>query len=306
MISNEKLDQITQKVFDEAKNKVEKDLVRMRKEQILLSYEGEDKIISVKERYEWLKTQPELEKWKSGFQRLDHVTEGFGQDQLVIITGVTKSGKTSLAVDIMKNMADQNPVWFPLEQSADELIRKEMKYGRDAFHAYTPETIGQQKVNLDWLEERILESILKYGTKVVLIDHLHFIIDISQEDRRFDLTITNAVARLKKMAQTYKILILLVCHLKKTKVEEEPTIFDLRDSSSIAQLADKVLIVWREAKKEDGKIKYTGNTTLRVAVDRQSGANEAITLGWERGKYYETGESAAEGMDYLQGTFTRV
>ena len=208
-------------------------------------------------------------------------------------------------MDIMKNMSKQKPLLFALEQSADELLRKEMKFGRGSFDAYIPQVIGINKVNLEWVEERILESVLKFGTKVVLIDHLHFVIDISQEDRRFDLTITNTVAKLKKIAQTYKVLILLICHLKKTKIEEEPTIFDLRDSSSIAQLADKVLIVWREATKNGGKMEYTGNTVLRVAVDRQSGTNEAIVLGWDKGKYFETGESLQEVVDHFNGTFTR-
>lgn len=300
-----KLDEIAERLFQEAETKIEKDLIRLRKEQILIAYEGEDKVIPVKERYEWLKSQPELKMWESGFKRLDHVTEGFGEEQLVIITGVTKSGKTSLAMDLMKNMSEQKPLLFALEQSADELIRKEIKFNRGAFDAYIPQSIGSTKVNVDWIEERVMESVLKFGTKVVLIDHLHFVIDISSEDRRFDLTITATVARLKKIAQTYKVLILLVCHLKKTKIEEEPTIFDLRDSSSIAQLADKVLIVWRESKKEIGKIVYTGNTILRVAVDRQSGTNEAIILGWEKGRYFETGEGFEELVENFNGTFTR-
>lgn len=302
---NQKLDEIAERLFKEAETKAERDLIRLRKEEILVAYEGEDRIIHAKERYDWLKSQPQLKTWNSGFKRLDHVTEGFGEEQLVVITGVTKSGKTSLAIDLMKNMSDKKPLLFALEQSADELLRKEIKFGREAFDAYVPQVIGNSKVNVDWIEERILESVLKFGTKVVLIDHLHFMIDISGEDRRFDLTITATVARLKKIAQTYKVLIMLVCHLKKTKIEEEPTIFDLRDSSSIAQLADKVLIVWRESTKELGKIKYTGNTILRVAVDRQSGTNEAIVLGWDKGRYFETGEGFEEAVEILNGTFSR-
>lgn len=299
------IDEMADKLFQEAETKAQKELIKIRKEQLLISYEGEDKIISAKERFEWLKTQPKLQHWKSGFKRLDHVTEGFGEEQLVVITGQTKSGKTSLAVDIVKNMEDQKPLFFALEQSADELLRKEMKFGREAFNLYIPQSIGAKKVNLDWIEERVLESVLKFGTKVVLIDHLHFVIDITADDRRFDLTITNTVAKLKKIAQTYKVLIFLICHLKKTKVEEEPTIYDLRDSSSIAQLADKVLIVWRESTKEAGKMTYTGRTILRVAVDRQSGTNEAIVMGWDKGKYFETGEGFEEVVEYLNGTFTQ-
>lgn len=304
-MNENKLDEIAEILFKEAETKAEREIIKARKEQILLSYQGEDKIIPVQERYEWLKTQPVLQVWESGFKRLDHVTEGFGEEQLVVITGLTKSGKTSLAMDIMKNMSKQKPLLFALEQSADELLRKEMKFGREAFNLYIPQSIGAKKVNLDWIEERILESVLKFGTKVVLIDHLHFVLDITSDDRRFDLTITNTVAKLKKIAQTYKVLIFLICHLKKTKVEEEPTIYDLRDSSSIAQLADKVLIVWREATKNGGKMEYTGNTVLRVAVDRQSGTNEAIVLGWDKGKYFETGESLQEVVDHFNGTFTR-
>ena len=304
-MNENKLDEIAEILFKEAETKAEREIIKARKEQILLSYQGEDRIISAKERFEWLKTQPKLQMWKSGFKRLDFITEGFGEEQLVIITGLTKSGKTSLAVDIVKNMENEKPLFFALEQSADELLRKEMKFGREAFNLYIPQSIGAKKVNLDWIEERILESVLKFGTKVVLIDHLHFVLDITSDDRRFDLTITNTVAKLKKIAQTYKVLIFLICHLKKTKVEEEPTIYDLRDSSSIAQLADKVLIVWREATKNGGKMEYTGNTVLRVAVDRQSGTNEAIVLGWDKGKYFETGESLQEVVDHFNGTFTR-
>lgn len=302
MITRDKLDEIEEKLFRDVESKLEKDLIRLRKEEILITYSEEDKLVSVKEKYEQIKNKPAPEIWNSGFLNLDRETGGFGEGQLVIITGVTKSGKTSLARDFIHNMDSHKPIFFSLEQGIEELIRKDIKYGNPIYDYYVPNQIGGKKTDVDWLEERILEGILKFGSKIVLIDHLHFIIDISNEDRRFDLTITNVVKKLKEIANTYKILIFLVAHLKKTRLEEEPTINDLRDSSSIAQLADKVLLVWREAKKEDGRVKFTGNTYLRIGADRQTGSNEAIILKWEKGRYTEDPDAHFE-VTVPRGTF---
>ena len=70
-MNENKLDEIAEILFKEAETKAEREIIKARKEQILLSYQGEDKIIPVQERYEWLKTQPVLQVWESGFKRLD-------------------------------------------------------------------------------------------------------------------------------------------------------------------------------------------------------------------------------------------
>jgi replicative DNA helicase len=138
---------------------------------------------------------------------------------------------------------------------------------------------------LEWIEKKVIEGIVKFNSKVVFIDHLHFIVPFSQE--RQDLKIGETMRELKSIAKRWNICIFLICHLKKTRMDTNPDLEDLRDSSFIAQEADTVILLWRRTIREDGEIKVTNQINLSIQANRRTGKTGNIKLTYQDGHFTE-------------------
>lgn len=255
-----------------------------RLEEAMSVYNGEDRLVSSLEILERIKTQPEEEKFMSGFAGLDNVLQGFRKNQLIVLAAPTKSGKTQFCIELTIRMASTNPVWIPFEESAEELVRKFYDRKEEPPLFYTPHTITGN--TLDWIEKKVIEGKVKYGSRLFFIDHLHFIVPFTSD--RLDTRIGQAMRELKTIAKKNGVIIVLIAHLKKTNMQISPTLEDLRDSSFIAQEADTVLMLWRKAKRnEDGDMEITNDTLLSVQANRRTGATGNVKMTFKDGRYYE-------------------
>jgi replicative DNA helicase len=266
-------------------DKVEKKLIEERKLELLKHYKGEDEIVSWKDIETRVKELGEPERLISGLETFDkELRGGIEVGRLVVLSAGTKSGKTTIAIDLMRKYKDYNPCMIVLEQPPEELIREQLFYGNEIPLIYSPKTFN--KVSISWLEDRILESYLKYGTRVAVIDHLDF---IEKDERQINrhLQIQSVMEELKLMSRRLNVAIFLIAHINKLSPEEQPNHFNLAESSSIAKLSDVVLFLWRECVKTNGKIEYTGLVNLRIDISRQGGTGTDIKLHFENGKYRE-------------------
>jgi replicative DNA helicase len=166
---------------------------------------GEDKLISSYDVAERLKTLPEEYKILTGWSGLDAILKGFRLKQVVTIAAPTKAGKTSYCIDLTARMKPQHPLWFPFEEGTDELVQKFIDRKEEPPLFYVPARITGN--TLLWIEKKIIESIAKYETQVVFIDHLHFIVPFSAE--RQDLRIGETMRALKGMAKKWNVVIFI-------------------------------------------------------------------------------------------------
>lgn len=257
---------------------------QVRLEEAMAQYGGEDKLISSLEILERIKTQPEEEKFMTGIAGLDLILKGFRKNQLIVLAAPTKSGKTQMCIELTIRMPDTNPVWIPFEESAEELIRKFYDRGEQPPLFYTPQTILGNTT--EWIEKRIIEGKVKYGSKLFFIDHLHFIVPFTSD--RLDTRIGQVMRGLKTIAKKNGVIIVLVAHLKKTNMTVSPNLEDLRDSSFIAQEADTVMMMWRKTKRnDDGDMEITNDTLLSVQANRREGSTGNIKLTYKDGRYLE-------------------
>lgn len=254
-----------------------------RLKEIAQKYHGEDEVISSLELVEKIKNRPEEPRIMSGWTGLDEILKGFRLKQLITLAAATKSGKTSFALDLTQRIKNLNPLWFPFEEGAEELITKCLERGEESPLFYTPETITGN--TLLWLEKKIIESIAKYDTKVIFIDHLHFIVPFSVE--RQDLAIGQTMRELKQIAKKWDICIFLIAHFKKTKMETQPDLDDLRDSSFIAQESDTVIMLWRENTRESGQVVITNNVNVSVQANRRTGKTGNVKMVFDNGHFVE-------------------
>lgn len=250
------------------------------------NYEGSDRVITSEELIEQIKQRPEEVKMFSSFKGIDDILNGFRQKQLVVLAAPTKNGKTSFAMDLTSQMREYNPLWFPLEEGGDELVTKYMERGEQPPHFCLP--MRNINGNTQWVEERIIEAVVKYNAKIVFIDHLHFIVPFDNKNaERQDLRIGAVMRELKAIARRWNVCIILIAHLKKTKLDSQPDLEDLRDSSFIAQEADTVIMLWRETKRVHGEIEITNNVNVSVQANRRTGKTGNIKMVYDNGHFIE-------------------
>lgn len=246
-------------------------------------YKGEDKLISSLDLVDLIKNKPPELQMMTGFEGIDTILKGFRLKQLVVLSAATKSGKTSFAIDVTSKMRQYNPLWLPFEEGAEELVRKFIERNETPPMFFTPENITGN--TLKWVEKKIIESIAKFGSQIVFIDHLHFIVPFAAE--RQDLAIGMTMRALKTMAKKWNVCIVLIAHLKKTKLDTSPTLEDLRDSSFIAQEADTVIMLWRESKRENGDVITTNNINVSIQANRRTGKTGNIKMVYDEGHFKE-------------------
>jgi len=208
--------------------------------------------------------------------RLDRYLEGGCESgELIAISGPRKMGKTLLAQTFTWNFLDKDKLslWFQYEVTARRFLQSFPEIPK----FYLPKEL---KVSaLDWLKMRTLEAIGKHGVAAVFIDHLHYLFDIASKGNA-SLQIGQVIRFLKRMAVDLNIVIFLMCHLTKTKYDEEPTDSDIRDSSFVSQESDVGIILWR--------LKETNQAILKLEYSRRTGEmNKKIKLQKVNGLLYE-------------------
>lgn len=292
---NEDIKKIIKSLENEIKtlpeNSEEKANALLRLEEIAKAYSGEDRVVSSEEIALDLKANPPKAGMMTGLGKLDAVLNGFTPQQLIVLAGITKHGKTSFAIDLTSRLVSENPLWFPFEESAQELIQKFLDRGDQPPLFFTP--LQTSRNTLDWIETKIVESKAKYGSKLVFIDHLGFITPRSDSEAQ---EIGRVMRSLKSFAKKWNVVIILLCHLNKTQLDRHPDLEDLRGSAAIGQEADTVIFIWRETKKlrGTGEIEITNNANISVQANRRTGKTGNIKMSFDKGKYLEIDWSRTE------------
>lgn len=217
-----------------------------------------------------------LEKIPTGFPMFDEALGGGVNDgDLVVISGQTGHGKTTMAQTMTFNMTDQvfPCLWFSYEVLTPYLWSKFQSMGmREDTLVYIP--FKHVTGNISWITKKILESKQKYFTKTVFIDHLGFLEPGLNDDRRmsrdnYSLYMGRICRELKRLAVQEKIIIVLLAHLKKT---EEESVNDLYGSVAIGQESDAVFMVKRELEADEGAQEYfTPYTKITLMKNRKTG-----------------------------------
>lgn len=217
---------------------------RAKRESRLVGYEGTDRVVQF---LAYLREKGEIDtkikRFETGFIQLDGLTEGFETGEMIVITGPTGNGKTLLAESIGKNLMQQgaNALWFSYEVATASLLKKYQVM--DTFGLYVPMQL--KAGDFTWLVDRCLEAKLKYDCRIVFIDHLHYLVDMSTK-LNMSLNIGGVLRQLKNIvAVGMNMVVVLICHQEKSEKDTEASLDRSRDSSFIGQECDIGLVVFR-------------------------------------------------------------
>lgn len=224
----------------------------------LKDYQGSDSIVSSFEMQRLLRERKESQfKLMSQIPSLDKAIDGFVGGEVISISGPPKHGKTLLAQSLTVNFEAQGSLslWFTFELPPIEFFKRFPALP----HFYLPKILKPSA--MDWLEERIWEALAKYSTRVVFIDHLHFLFDLARV-KNASLEIGTIIRKLKTLAIDGNFIIFLMCHTSKSATPQKLSFHDIRDSSFVAQESDTVLMIRRMDEVQ---------SKLRVEFHRRTG-----------------------------------
>ena len=266
----------------------------------------------------------------TGFKSLDSMLSGLQNSDLVILAARPSMGKSSLALDIAKNVAlkEKKPVGiFSLEMSKDQLIDRlissesnidswKIRQGMLSTQGEQNDfvciqhalgTLSEAPLYIDdasscsVLQMRAMARRLQasHGLGMIIVDYLQLIEPNSK--------ITNSVQQiseisrqLKGLARELNVPVLALSQLSRAVEQRTPKIprlSDLRDSGSIEQDADVVLFIYREdAYQEESPRK--GIADIIIAKHR-NGPIGRVELFFDKQRAcfrnIETGRDAFEG-----------
>lgn len=206
----------------------------------------------------------------SPWKKLNKLVSGVKPGQLITISATPKTGKTTFAMNWCNFLAKRNNgiFFYCLEMSGEELMANEIpKYNLDfismddvneiqlikTLHDFPTKNFWfgsttNDKLDLDYVCEKITEVVEVYGVKVVVFDHLHFLI----RGENVVSLVGECTRRFKLLAEKLGIVFFLVAQPKKIQNNFEMTEQDLKDSSSIFADSDLVIILHRNKKEETG------------------------------------------------------
>lgn len=252
---------------------------------ILSQYNGEDKVISSHEAEQLFKEDKKASAINTNLKELDELIGGFREGQLIVLSAPTGNGKTVFAQTLTLNFLEQGvkSLWFSYEVGFNEFVEKYSEL-KELPLFYLPRVLRQN--SMEWLEMKIIEGLAKYNTKVVFIDHLHYLLEMEKmaQTKNLSLLIGMMMRDLKKIALKYKVIIFLISHMRKANYDNGklPEVDDLRDSSFVGQESDCVIFLKR--KKEGDE--YTNLTTLKVAKNRRTGNLGMVKLELVKNRFY--------------------
>jgi replicative DNA helicase len=210
----------------------------------------------------------------TGFASLDHLTNGLHPGQMIIVAARPAIGKSTLALDFARSAAIHNRMStaiFSLEMGATEIMMRllsaetgvslqNIRTGNlddswDRLSAVTGRLSSaplfiDDSPNLTMMEIRAKARRLKqrHDLKMVIIDYIQLMSSGRKVESR-QLEVSEFSRQIKLMAKELDIPVVAISQLNRgteQRSDKKPMLSDLRESGSLEQDADVVILLHRE------------------------------------------------------------
>ena len=255
---------------------------------------------------------PNLPGLRSGFYSLDYLTKGFQKSDLIIIAGRPSIGKTAFSLTLSLNiikLVNKPILFFSLEMSKEQLI-----YRLLAMETFISQSkLKNGKLNEeDWIKiNKIIRILLKlpffidesYNLTVldiraklkkyafeqkeiglIIIDYLQLMEVKNNKYENRTQEVSQITRNLKNLAREFNVPIIVLSQLSRNvenRVNKKPILSDLRESGSIEQDADLVLLMMESPENSD-KINENESTIDLILAKHRNGPTGTIKLKFNK------------------------
>ncbi|MCY2942012.1 MAG: replicative DNA helicase [Planctomycetota bacterium] len=244
----------------------------------------------------------------SGYPDLDEVTAGFQNSEMIIIAARPSVGKTAFALNLIRNISvdEKATVLFcSLEQSRVEIVERLLcsharvdaqKLRKGLMNAEDMERLiaasGVMRNAKIFIDDSPGQGMLRIAAnarrlklrndlKMVVIDYLQLIEPENRRDPRQE-QVAQISRRLKGLARELSIPVIALAQVNRSsedRQDHKPRLSDLRESGSIEQDADTVILLHRPERFEPGQ--HEGLTEVIIGKQRNGPVGE-ITLTFNK------------------------
>lgn len=254
----------------------------------------------------------------TGFIELDNLLHGLRGGQFIIIAARPSMGKTTFALNIAEHISitEKMPVlFFSMEMAKSELVEKILNsqsgVGNDITMAgnisdkdiiaineaavaiqHSPLLLSDKcELTPQAIKAETRKAIKSHGIKAVIIDYLQ-LMTLSKTLGSKYADVSEISRSLKVMARDLDIPVITLCQLNRAanaRSSHRPMMSDLRDSGSLEQDADVVLMLHRESYYHKGDKDYDWDSpearVTDVIIEKQrNGSNSSVGLDFDGDK----------------------
>ena len=210
----------------------------------------------------------------TGFIDLDNLTNGLHGGQMIIVAARPGVGKSTLALEFMRSCSikhNKASVIFSLEMSKSEIVMRllsaeteirlsDMRAGRmsDEAWAKLANRVGQiseaplfidDSANLTMMEIRSKARRLKqkHDLQMIVVDYLQLMSSGKRVESR-QQEVSEFSRQLKLLAKELDVPLVAISQLNRgpeSRTDKRPQLADLRESGSLEQDADMVMLLYR-------------------------------------------------------------
>ncbi|HEX2856939.1 MAG TPA: replicative DNA helicase [Propionibacteriaceae bacterium] len=244
----------------------------------------------------------------TGFAELDELTNGFHPGQMIIVAARPAVGKSTLALDFCRAAAIKNRLttaYFSLEMSQTEIVMRLLsaeaqvalnhirngKMTDDDWQRVVAKTTQVSEAplfiddspNLTMMEIRAKARRLRqrHDLRLVVIDYMQLMSSGKKVESR-QLEVSEFSRQIKLLAKELQIPVIALSQLNRgpeQRTDKKPMLSDLRESGSLEQDADMVLLLHRDD-MYDRDSQRAGEADFIVAKHR-NGPTATITTAFQ-------------------------
>lgn len=264
---------------------------------------------------------------ETGYALLDEVMGGLRKGRLIIVSGLTSTGKTSFCLNVCLNLVERKlPVFYlSLEMPPIDIAKKILMLKAKLTNTKLKDIKDPSKVLTEidktlseftdvdsmpmymykgsgTIKYKILAECARlvkeeYGAECIFIDHLHY---FARSSNNVTAETSVLVRDIKQLAIQLDIPIVLLMHLNRGGRAQQrkglyiPALSDLRDTGVAEQDADQVLFVCRDSESDDPVEKQ--KALIKIAKNRDGYAGRLISMRFD--EELTTFIEEKKGVDY--------
>ncbi len=250
----------------------------------------------------------------TGFKDLDNMLSGWQKSDLVILAARPSVGKTSLALDFVRNAAHAKfgVAFFSLEMSKEQLVDRmvsaeskvnswKLRTGAKLYDnewQLLQESLNRLREARIYIDDEPAISPIKMKSKLrkmnskgkvdlVIVDYLQLMSSQKNYDSMVN-QVTEISRGLKGIAKEFNVPVIALSQLSRAVETRggKPKLSDLRDSGSIEQDADVVMFIHRDDyQKSASDRENTGMLEAEILVEKhRNGPTGYVKLHFDKDK----------------------